>query len=181
MKRQKKQLLLMLAALVLLAAGYFLFRYYNERQANKEPEQEGEPLVSLEQEDIIRIAYDYEGTRYEYEKDGDTWYYVPDRELTLSPYRLNHLAEVLAGLTAESVISGVTDMGQYGLAEPARTFSFETAQEKYEFYVGDNNRMMTIYYICRPDSDTVYAVYSADINLMNLDVNEIVEEEEETE
>lgn len=84
-------------------------------------------------------------------------------------------------LTASNTITGVTDFAQYGLDEPSKTFTFETASQSYTFNVGDYNDMASVYYICEPDSDTVYTVSSITVTQFNFDVTEIVEEEESTE
>lgn len=181
MKKQKIQLLIMLIALIVLGGGYFGLRQYNKAQSEKEPEPEGEVIVSLEKEDIIRFSYDYEGNEYSYEKEEDTWYYAPDPELTLTQYRLTNIVSKLAELTAQDTITGVTDMSQYGLEEPQRTFSFETESETYTFYVGDRNDISGVYYICKPGEDTVYTVATTVVTTLNLDVQDIVEEEESTE
>lgn len=84
-------------------------------------------------------------------------------------------------LTASNTITGVTDFAQYGLDEPSKTFTFETASQSYTFNVGDYNDMASVYYICEPHSDTVYTVSSITVTQFNFDVTEIVEEEESTE
>ena len=91
------------------------------------------------------------------------------------------MAGRVAGLTADNTITGVTDFAQYGLDEPFKTITFETASESYTFNVGDYNDMASVYYICEPDSDTVYTVSSIMVTQFNFDVEDIAEEEESTE
>ena len=181
MNKQRKQLIILLAVLVLLGGGYLGLRQYNKMQSEKVVEEEGEAIVTLEEDSVIKFTYDYEGTEYTYEKKDDTWYYTADPELTLTQYRLTNIAGKMEELTAETTITDVTDMEQYGLTEPSRTFSFETAEESYQFYVGDYNDFTSQYYICRAGENTVYSVTAATVTCMNLDVMDIVEEEESTE
>ena len=181
MKKQKGQMIIMLAVLLVLGVGYLALRQYNKVQSEKEPEVEGEVLVSLEKDDIIRFSFDYEGTDYTYEKEDGIWYYAADNTLNLTQTRLNTMAGRVADLTASNTITGVTDFSQYGLDEPSKTFTFETASESYTFNVGDYNDMASVYYICEPGSDTVYTVSSITVTQFNFDVTEIVEEEESTE
>lgn len=183
MKKQKLQLAVLVIVLIVLGGGYMGLRQYNKARSQKEPEEEGEALVSLEQEDIIRFTYDYEDVEYTFEKEEDTWYYAADHELALKQYRLTAIAAKLADLTAQDTITGAEELAQYGLSEPSRTFSFETKQESYVFYVGDYNELAGIYYICRPSGDSVYTVESTVINAFNMDLEDIVDttEEESTE
>ena len=181
MKKQKGQMIIMLAVLLVLGVGYLALRQYNKAQSEKEPEVEGEVLVSLEKDDIIRFSFDYEGTDYTYEKEDGTWYYAADNTLNLTQTRLNTMAGRVADLTASNTITGVTDFAQYGLDEPSKTFTFDTGSESFTFNVGDYNDMASVYYICEPGSDTVYTVSSITVTQFNFDVTEIVEEEESTE
>ena len=181
MKKQKGQLIIMLAVLLVLGVGYLALRQYNKVQSEKEPEVEGDVLITLEKDDIIRFSFDYQGTDYTYEKEDGTWYYADDRSLTLTQTRLNTMAGRVAGLTADNTITGVTDFAQYGLDEPFKTITFETASESYTFNVGDYNDMASVYYICEPDSDTVYTVSSIMVTQFNFDVEDIAVEEESTE
>ena len=181
MKKQKGQLIIMLAVLLVLGVGYLALRQYNKVQSEKEPEVEGDVLITLEKDDIIRFSFDYQGTDYTYEKEDGTWYYADDRSLTLTQTRLNTMAGRVVGLTADNTITGVTDFAQYGLDEPFKTITFETASESYTFNVGDYNDMASVYYICEPDSDTVYTVSSIMVTQFNFDVEDIAEEEESTE
>ncbi|MBQ8230316.1 MAG: DUF4340 domain-containing protein [Lachnospiraceae bacterium] len=181
MKKQKGQMIIMLAVLLVLGVGYLALRQYNKVQSEKEPEVEGDVLVSLEKDDIIRFSFDYEGTDYTYEKEDGTWYYAADNTLNLTQTRLNTMAGRVADLTASNTITGVTDLAQYGLDEPSKTFTFDTGSESFTFNVGDYNDMASVYYICEPGSDTVYTVSSITVTQFNFDVTEIVEEEESTE
>ncbi len=181
MKKQAKQMIILLVVLVLLAGVYLGLHRYNQVQSKKPAEEEGKKIVSLEEDAVIRFTYEYEDVEYTYEKKDDTWYYTEDPELTLTQYHLTNIAGKMEDMTAEDTITGVTDMEQYGLAQPSRTFSFETATESYAFCVGDYNDFTGMYYICKPGENTVYTVNAATVTCMNLDVMDIVEEEESTE
>ncbi|MBR5248230.1 MAG: DUF4340 domain-containing protein [Lachnospiraceae bacterium] len=177
MKKQGKQMIILLIVLVLLLGGYLGLRWYNEVQSTKTVEEEVDYIISLEEGSVIKYTFEYEGTEYTCEKKDDTWYYTGDPELTLNQFYLTNIASKMEKIIAKDTISDVTDMEQYGLAKPTRTFSFETATERYEFYVGDSNSFTKMYYICKPGENTVYIVDAAVITSMNVDVKEIVVEE----
>ena len=86
----------------------------------------------------------------------------------------------IAPLEASQVIENVTDLAQYGLTEPQKTITVETAAKSYILYVGDKNDLTSSYYVCFPSTSTVYVVSATDINRFNYGLDELVEEETET-
>ena len=181
MKKQKIQMLVLLAILVVLAAGFLGIRQYNQMQSEEPQEETGITVVDIAVEDIVRFSYDYEDVTYTFEKEEDTWYAAEDHSLNLVQTSVNSMITDVGPLVAEQVIENVTDMSQYGLAQPSRTISFETASESYIFYVGDFNDVSSVYYLCRPSETTVYVVPALTVNRFNRTLEELVEEEESTE
>ena len=180
MKKQKIQMLVLLAILVVLAAGFLGIRQYNQMQSEEPQEETGITVVDIAVEDIVRFSYDYEDVTYTFEKEEDTWYAAEDHSLNLVQTSVNSMITDVGPLVAEQVIENVTDMSQYGLAQPSRTISFETASESYIFYVGDFNDVSSVYYLCRPSETTVYVVPALTVNRFNRTLEELVEEEEES-
>lgn len=184
MKKQQVQLLALIIVLVALVGGYFGLKQYNSIQAKKPQEEKtGEKIVNLKPEDIVKFSYDYEGIEYAYENVEGTWQYSLDPSLKLNEDQIEALLSNIAPLTIEEAITDVTDMTQYGLDQPSRTISFESAQESHIFYVGDYNSLSSVYYICKPSDATVYVVNAATIDSFNVSVTDLVEEtaEESTE
>ena len=181
MKKQKIQMLVLLAILVVLAAGFLGIRQYNQMQSEEPQEETGITVVDIAVEDIVRFSYDYEDVTYTFEKEEDTWYAAEDHSLNLVQTSVSSMITDVGPLVAEQVIENVTDMSQYGLEQPARTISFETASESYIFYVGDFNDVSSVYYLCRPSETTVYVVPALTVNRFNRTLEELVEEEESTE
>lgn len=180
MKKQKIQMLVLLAILVVLAAGFLGIRQYNQMQSEEPQEETGITVVDIAVEDIVRFSYDYEDVTYTFEKEEDTWYAAEDRSLNLVQTSVSSMITDVAPFIAEQVIENVTDMSQYGLEQPARTISFETASESYIFYVGDFNDVSSVYYLCRPSETAVYVVPALTVNRFNRTLEELVEEEEES-
>ena len=179
MKKQRKQFILMLIALVVLIGGYFGLRYYNENAVTEEPAEEKEYVVSIEKDSIQRISYSYEGVDYTFTKDGDDWIYEEDPSVNIDPYYINLMESRCESLTIKEKIEKVTDMSQYGLAEPDRYFSFETADAAYTFYIGDRNTVSMGCYICEPEGDTVYMVDHLVSTSFSKTLEDLIEEEEE--
>lgn len=179
MKKQQKQILLLLVILIVLGAALFGVKQYNKAQTQKPAEPEGEVIINVNPEDIVRFSYDYNGETYTFEKEEDTWYYAEDHSLKLLQYRTANLPDGVAPLTAKQVIENVGDLSQYGLTEPQRTITYETESASYILYVGDNNQMTSSYYVCMPSDATVYVVASSAINRFDVTVEDLIDTSEE--
>lgn len=183
MNRQSRQLVILLIVLVLLAGGFFGLRQYNKVQSEKGVEDNRQTVVEVPKEDIIKLTYDYEGVTYTYEKVDDTWYLAEDHSVKIMQYLVGNMLTLISSVKAEGVIENVTDMTQYGLAEPTRTVSFETENSSYIFNVGEYNAVSGVYYICKPSENTVYAVESGTISIFDKtleDMKDPVENAEDT-
>lgn len=184
MKKQGRHFIILIVVLVVLAAGYFCLKQYNTRQQEKEAEQvDGEVLVDIDQEDILRFSYVYEDETYSFERSGEDgeWVSADDPSLNLTQSRLDNMAGKFASVIAKDTITGVTDLSQYGLEEPSNVLHWETAENSYTYYVGEYNSFGSVYYFCEPDSDTVYTVSSAQVFGFNYSLEDLIEEEEESE
>ena len=183
MKKQGRHFIVLVAVLAVLAAGYFLLARYNRDQQERESNQaEGLVLVDIDQDDILRFSYVYDGETYTFERAEVTvasqepgseaqsgsepaepqvesrWVSTVDPSLNLMQNRLDAMAGRLTRVIAQNTITDVTDLSQYGLEEPSNTLRWETAQGTYAYNVGDYNSFGNMYYICEPGSHTVYAV-----------------------
>lgn len=186
MKKQRKQFLIMLAVLVLLVAAIPGVRYINERRAAKEAEaaeaeQDSVTIIDAAYEDIVRYAYDYDGETYAFEKAGDTWHAEEDASLILKEDSIKNMLSGVAPFDALQVIENVTDLSQYGLANPERTISFETATASYILHVGDHNALTGTYYVCMPSQTTVYVADQTVVTRFNQTLEDLVEIQEESE
>ena len=177
MQKQLRQLIVLLLALVALTAVFLGLRQFNRTQDDVEEEKTGETIVDVAEDDILRFTYDCEGETYVFEKESDTWYYAEDHSLSITQYKIRNMLSMLAPLKAKQVIENVTDMAQYGLAEPSRTINYETEGASYIFYVGDYNSVTDVHYIRRPSENTVYAVSSGTVTIFNKSLEDLVEEE----
>ncbi len=61
MKKQGRNFIILAAVLAVLTAGYFLLVRYNENREEQESDQvDGEVLVEMDRDDILRFSYVYE-------------------------------------------------------------------------------------------------------------------------
>lgn len=183
MKKQSRQFVILIAALAFLAAAFFGLKQYNKVQDGKPEEDSAETttLVDIDEEDIIRFSYKYNGESYTFEKEEDTWYYAEDPSMSMNQYSINVMVSKLAEVEAIDTLENVTDMAQYGLADPERTIQYETADASYTFWIGDYNSMTYVYYLRIPSETTVYTVSAQMVSIFTRTPEDMKEEEESTE
>ena len=171
----------MAGVLVVLLCAFLGLKQYNKAQADKPAAEEEKILViDAAAEDVTQLAYDYEGEDCAFEKEEVTWYATGDHSLNIKQTRITSMVNGIAPLEASQIIENVTDLAQYGLTEPQKTITVETAAKSYILYVGDKNDLTSSYYVCFPSTSTVYVVSATDINRFNYGLDELVEEETET-
>ena len=178
MKKKLRQMIGMLLALVVLAAAFLGIRQYNKNASseNSTTEDTQETVLNVNADDITSFRYVYEGETYAFEKEDDTWYYADDHSLNLNQDRIKAMILKVAPLKADQVIENVTDMSQYGLADPERTIQYETADRSVIINVGNLNSMTSQYYIAFPSEMTVYAVTTNVVTGFNYTLDDLVKE-----
>ena len=171
MKKKQRQMIGMLLALVVL-------RQYNKNiaSATSTTEDTQETVLDVNSDDITSFRYVYEGETYAFEKEDDTWYYTDDHSLNLNQDRIKAMILKVAPLKADQVIENVTDMSQYGLADPDRTIQYETADRSVIINVGNLNSMPSQYYIAFPSEMKVYVVATNVVTGFNYTLEDLVEE-----
>ena len=168
----------MLLALVVLAAAFLGIRQYNKNasSATSTTEDTQETVLDVNSDDITSFRYVYEGETYAFEKEDETWYYADDHSLNLNQDRIKAMILKVAPLKADQVIGNVTDMSQYGLADPDRTIQYETADRSVIINVGNLNSMTSQYYVAFPSEMKVYAVATNVVTGFNYTLDDLVEE-----
>ena len=178
MKKKQRQMIGMLLALVVLAAAFLGIRQYNKNasSATSTTEDIQETVLDVNSDDVTSFSYVYEGETYAFEKEDDTWYYTDDHSLNLNQERIKAMILKVAPLKADQVIENVTDMSQYGLANPERTIQYETADRSVIINVGNLNSMTSQYYIAFPSEMKVYVVATNVVTGFNYTLDDLVEE-----
>ena len=178
MKKKQRQMIGMLLALVVLAAAFLGIRQYNKNASSvtSTTEDTQETVLDVNSDDITSFSYVYEGETYAFEKKDETWYYTDDHSLNLNQERIKAMILKVAPLKADQVIENVTDMSQYGLADPERTIQYETADRSVIINVGNLNSMTSQYYIAFPSEMKVYVVTTNVVTGFNYTLDDLVEE-----
>ena len=181
MKKQGRNFILLVTVLAALAAGYICLVRYNREQQEKETGQvEGEVLVDIARDDILRFSYVFQGETYGFEKKEGLWTSDADPSRDLKQSSLDAMAGSLTRIVAQNTFTDVTDLAQYGLEEPSNVLHWETAQGNYTYLVGDYNSLGSVYYICEPDSRKVYAVTASLGTGFGYSLEELTEEKAES-
>lgn len=156
MKKQKSQLLILLGVLIVTALGYLGLKYMNQNQSGDIEEVSEVEVLSIPADEVIGFSYDYEGEIYSFVKEEDSWIYEGDTSLDLDESMVDDMIGSVTNISSEHEISEPDDFEQYGLKEPARTVTLQTAEQEYKLMFGDYNSMIGKYYICLDGQQTVY-------------------------
>ena len=169
-------MLLLLLLLLILVGAFVGLRVYNDAQANKPAEAEGEVIIDMEYADMEQLSYTYEGETYSFERVDDVWYVKGDHSQNVKQYRIQAMFTGIAPFVAEQVIEDVTDFAQYGLDEPQGTVIFGDDMQQFTMSVGDYNSFTATYYVRLGDGNTVYVVDQACVTRFNQTLDDVVEE-----
>ncbi len=147
-RKQTKRIIIMGAVLILLIAAYFILTQIAKKKAS-EPEETGESKVFLttDTDSITKFSYTYEGEEYAFRKDGDSWIYTGDETMDMDEDLVGALLKNLAAIEYGSLISGATDLDQYGLAEGYETVKWTNADGNFEIRIGGFNPVTSEHYI----------------------------------
>jgi hypothetical protein len=87
------------------------------------------------------------------------WVWTDDESFELDQTTVEAMASAVSSITADQVLTGVTDYDQYGLAEPDSTITVKTADGMtYTILTGDYNSTAYAYYAMLDGASDVYLV-----------------------
>ncbi|MBD5445114.1 MAG: DUF4340 domain-containing protein [Lachnospiraceae bacterium] len=168
MKKQKIQLLVMVGALLVLLAAFFCVKIYNSHLEEQES-LESEPkytVLDLDENDVNVFSFDNEYGRYSFEKSNDDegnirWVCLEEADLNLDSDKVSSVLNSALFIQADTCIEDVSDLEQYGLADPAVSVSITTGNgESYTLLCGDYNGITSKYYLGLDGESVVYALDS---------------------
>ena len=106
MKKQGRNFILLVTVLAALAAGYICLVRYNREQQEKETGQvEGEVLVDIARDDILRFSYVFQGETYGVEKKEGLWTSDADPSRDLKQSSLDAMAGRLTRIVAQNTFT----------------------------------------------------------------------------
>lgn len=156
MKRGARLAVLLVALLVLVGAWYLAETLSDRQQAEiAEDAHEHTDISTGPAEELTALAWDYFGDAVSLTRKDGKWINANDGACPIDQTAVAPLAEAAASAQAETVITGVTDFDQYGLADPAFTIVAATADQVNTYDVG-NPSPNGAYYVRLNGEDTVY-------------------------
>ena len=172
--KKYRTMILFLAIFVLLFGLYFLMKYKNQIQEEKE---QGETIMVTELDGIISMEYTDGETTLSFVKEEDTWKLSGDDTINLDNDAVGAIADTLCQLPAVRVLNGADELSSYGLEESAYTISLETESGKaVTLYIGDATGEN--YYATIGDKVVVYVVDSSAVDALEFDMATLEAEEE---
>lgn len=188
MKKQKVQLLVMVIGLIVLVAAFFGVKSYNAHLEEKES-LKSEPeytVLDLDEDEIDVFSFANEYGSYSFEKSSDddgniSWTCLEEADLNLDSYKVSSVLKSALFIQADTCIEDVSDLEQYGLADPVVSVSITTGNgESYTLLCGDYNGITGKYYLSLDGESVVYASDSdigGDFNILPDDL--VVDEAED--
>lgn len=182
MQNQKKQLFILCGVLIICVAVLLLWRFYGKQQEEAEAaKQEAEKITILQlpTEDITAFSYEKDGETLSFSKEEDVWLYDGDKTLTLGESVIETMLSAVEDFSAEEQITDYENLSDYGLETPQNTITFQTKEQEYILYLGNENEMLSEYYVKLEGSGTVYLVSTSINTVFQKDVEDLIAEEEE--
>ena len=155
MKRKKNLLILSLVAIVLLGTLLLLNRL-NKEEDEEETAEALTTVYSVNSADVTRLSWTTEGVSFSFSRTEEGWTYDGDSSFPVDSELLDDMAYDMSGITSTKFISDVTDLAEYGLAEPVCEITVTTDEER-TFTFGSTTAVDSKQY-CSDGSTTVYLV-----------------------
>ena len=116
-----------------------------------------EPLAIGSRWEFTALSWTRDGETLRLQRDDATgrWLYAADPSCPIDDAAAQTLARAAADVTASVKLTGVTDLGQYGLDPPALTVETATDGAVAVYEIGDTTATNE-FYVRRGEDDTVY-------------------------
>src|ERR1035437_9339885 len=166
--------------LVLLFLNVVLFYYISQYEGRTIPDTHGKSVFGSEVAAIDSFARkDRSGIALLMEKRGENWWLTKPYEWPVEPNAIHGIISELQHLDHETSLA-VTDLkksGQtladYGLTDPALTFTFTSGGKSYETKVGDSTKVGNRLYLLSPDGTRIHVVGSSLIDSIGLSIGRL--------
>ena len=142
------------AMLSVLAVLMVLIAVVRSGDTEEETLSETVQILSIEETDVTAFGWQFGDTEYRFLRTDSGWTYPADESFPVSPTTMSALLEVLHGMTADRVLTDVTDLAEYGLDVPACVITFE-GDAAYTVSIGGESAMGGSRYVTL-DGQTVY-------------------------
>lgn len=176
MKRGKK-LILLLLLLVAAVGAYFVV----SKIAEEDNKKEVITAFSINSSDISSITWTYSGNDVTliYDRSNEKWMYKDDDNFPVDETYPETMVSKLSNITADRMLTDVTDFSEYGLDDPTIVISIvDSNGGTTKFTIGDQNSNTSDYYMRINDESTVYLIGSEFPEAFFHELNDILTMEE---
>ena len=144
----------------------------------EEADADATETTDSESEDATdETAYDDSAADADYK-----WVWTDDEGFELDQTTVEAMASAVSSITADQVLTGVTDYDQYGLAEPDSTITVKTADGMtYTILTGDYNSTAYAYYAMLDGASDIYLVAGDYLDNFEYSIAELEATEDEDE
>ncbi len=168
--RQKKSMIMLIMVLIVLLVVYAALSQWNKKTEEKEAM---ETVQLVEEDSLSTFRYTDGQTTMSFIKENNIWYYKEDKEIPMSQNTVEHLSQMVTGLTAVRELKNPDALEDYGLKEPAYTIWYTAGEEDVPVYIG--NMTGENYYVSVGDTGKVYTITNELVQSLKFDLSEMVE------
>ena len=176
MKKQTKQLIVLLVILAVCIVGYLaVTQILTRQQAELEAQQSADDITTLSGQ-VTQITKTAAGEELTFLYDAETGWSYTDPVFPTAQDNLEELANLIAPLSPERVMTAEESLDAYGLDQPAYTFTAQDDQgNSLTVQVGDANSNGDFYAIVNGDESTIYSLDPALVNILAMGLLEFME------
>lgn len=172
--KQKKGMIIAIIILAVLIVLYFAVDMWNKKAAEEEEEKEAAETIHLvDENNLTQLRYTDGESSMGFVKEGDTWYYESDGDISISQDVVGTIVSQITGLTAVRELENPDDIGDYGLDKPAYTVTFTGENKSSAVYIGDVAGEN--YYAMVEDDDKVYTISGELTGYLYFDLADLVQ------
>ena len=159
---KKSRLLIWAGVLVICIACYLFLGKKDSSSENTENEEtDTASVLAIPADTITGFSFTAGKNTYSFLKTDDTWGYSGDPNFPADADKIENLLSAFSEVTANRVLTDVTDLAQYGLDEPANTIHLTDSEgSEYVLHIGNLNSSTGDYYAYTSDEKTVYTIDS---------------------
>ena len=173
MKKDTK-IIILLAVLLVCVAAYKLTGYYNDKQE----ETPTVDFVTINQDDIREITWNYGGIEYTINNETGVWHWTGDEDFPVDEDKANNLAQKFADITATREFSE-DDLSEYGVEESEIKITATLSDgESYKFTIGNKNEVTNENYVMLDGNDNIYMVESSFASAFEKTIDDLLKMED---
>lgn len=175
MKRGKK-LIYLSSTLILVILAYWGVSKINEAQESAQ-EDTSTPLLSLTEDSISQICFEYNNDSITLSSHSDSWVYPDDLAFPVDQSFPETMVTNLSTLSASKVIDEPEALAEYGLDQPVCTIQVTAADTQYKLEIGNESTLSSEYYLSIGD-DKVYLVSDALLSAFSYELDNLLKLED---